>query len=645
MKKFLNIFLLASLIVGLSFSPASSEPFSWPGMSQTPAPYKIPQADADGDIDAWVEGGGAATFLDLTDAPDAYIGEAGKYVKVNTSEDGVEFDTPTGAGDMLEADYDTEAEFEANLFEIIVPSELDYFTGTDITGSEAAFEGWDKDASDDFDGNPDSLTGDTVDDNKVDHAIISYLFGTGSGEVAEGNHLHTGTYEPAFDYGTGVGEINTDDIPEGSSNLYDQTVSNTGDSDIEITGTYPNFTFSFVNGSGFLTSESDPTVDTQSKIETILGYGLNDSGTSGSDLWSASKIDSAIVAAGGYSDETAQDAIGTILDDGTYGNIVFTYNDPTPYISATFTAGTNLSWSGTTLNASLPSGTGAPTDADYWVGTANASLSAEIVVNDEASLYGALSDVTDFLQASDNVESMATAGGSGTAPVSDGASGLAMIDVWTEAENTAAAYISADSTDTLTNKTFDADGTGNSLSNVDLDDMVAGDIVTESEGISSNDNDTTLPTSAAVKAYADSVGGGSGGMNWSNIITTDTTASSGNGYFLGAEGNLTLTLPAAPAAGNAVGYNDFTEQAGTYTYTLAANGNNIEGSSEDLIIDTAGASGKLVYTNATWGWQVHSYVTATANVEAFYVDDGAGGYEAFNVSDGEGGYETFNVTQ
>lgn len=31
-------------------------------------------------------------------------------------------------------------------------------------------------------------------------------------------------------------------------------------------------------------------------------------------------------------------------------------------------------------------------------------------------------------------------------------------------------------------------------------------IVTEAEGIASNDNDTTIPTSAAVKAYADSVG-------------------------------------------------------------------------------------------------------------------------------------------
>jgi len=69
-------------------------------------------------------------------------------------------------------------------------------------------------------------------------------------------------------------------------------------------------------------------------------------------------------------------------------------------------------------------------------------------------------------------------------------------------------YITASSTDTLTNKTFDANGTGNSISNIETADIAAATLVTAAEGIGSNDNDTTLPTSAAVKAYADSVGGG-----------------------------------------------------------------------------------------------------------------------------------------
>lgn len=42
--------------------------------------------------------------------------------------------------------------------------------------------------------------------------------------------------------------------------------------------------------------------------------------------------------------------------------------------------------------------------------------------------------------------------------------------------------------------------------NVAFTDLTGAAVVTESEGISSNDNDTTLPTSAAVKAYVDTVG-------------------------------------------------------------------------------------------------------------------------------------------
>jgi hypothetical protein len=58
------------------------------------------------------------------------------------------------------------------------------------------------------------------------------------------------------------------------------------------------------------------------------------------------------------------------------------------------------------------------------------------------------------------------------------------------------------STDTLTNKTIDADN--NTLSNIEVDNFKASAVVLESETITSNDNDTTIPTSAAVKNYADS---------------------------------------------------------------------------------------------------------------------------------------------
>ena len=64
--------------------------------------------------------------------------------------------------------------------------------------------------------------------------------------------------------------------------------------------------------------------------------------------------------------------------------------------------------------------------------------------------------------------------------------------------------VTASSTNAFTNKTIDANGTGNSITNLEVADFAAASVVTQSEGIGSNNNDTTIPTSAAVKAYADS---------------------------------------------------------------------------------------------------------------------------------------------
>jgi hypothetical protein len=47
-----------------------------------------------------------ARFLALTDTPSSYSGQAGKYAKVNTGENALEFATPGGGGDMLKSTYD-----------------------------------------------------------------------------------------------------------------------------------------------------------------------------------------------------------------------------------------------------------------------------------------------------------------------------------------------------------------------------------------------------------------------------------------------------------------------------------------------------------------------------------------------------------
>ena len=122
-------------------------------------------------------------------------------------------------------------------------------------------------------------------------------------------------------------------------------------------------------------------------------------------------------------------------------------------------------------------------------------------------------------------------------------------------DNSTSVFITAASTDTLTNKTFDANGTGNSLSNVEVADFAASAIVIESEGIASNDNDSTLPTSAAVKDYTDTAiaaidltvstagDSGTGSVSTSQTLTVSGTA---NEIETAASGqSITIGLPSA----------------------------------------------------------------------------------------------------
>ena len=59
----------------------------------------------------------------------------------------------------------------------------------------------------------------------------------------------------------------------------------------------------------------------------------------------------------------------------------------------------------------------------------------------------------------------------------------------------------ASSTSTLTNKTFDANGTGNSLSNVEVADLASGVLDTDISSVSANDD--TLASAKAIKTYVD----------------------------------------------------------------------------------------------------------------------------------------------
>ena len=157
----------------------------------------------------------------------------------------------------------------------------------------------------------------------------------------------------------------------------------------------------------------------------------------------------------------------------------------------------------------------APSNADFTITTAG---TGNIVLNDLTISDNAISTNRS------NDDLLINASGSGTVVLENlkvGTSGSTVTTILDEdamgtnsatalaTQQSIKAYVDtqdaniASDTLTFTNKTFDVEATGNSISNIDVADFKAAAIITESEGIGSNDNDTTLPTSAAVKDYVD----------------------------------------------------------------------------------------------------------------------------------------------
>lgn len=113
-------------------------------------------------------------------------------------------------------------------------------------------------------------------------------------------------------------------------------------------------------------------------------------------------------------------------------------------------------------------------------------------------------------------------------------------------------------------------------------------------------------------------GGGGGGLAW-EVISANDTAADGEGFLINAtSGDVTLTLPATPSAGNTVGACDAYEKATTNTITIARNGENIESSASDLVLDIDGSGIVLVYVDSTVGWKIVSEIGINLDTGAKY---------------------------
>ena len=95
----------------------------------------------------------------------------------------------------------------------------------------------------------------------------------------------------------------------------------------------------------------------------------------------------------------------------------------------------------------------------------------------------------------------------------------------------------------------------------------------------------------------------SGGAAWQTVQSTSFSATVKQGYFVNTSGNaITCTLPASPTLGDFISFIDYNATFDTNNFTVARNGNPIQGSATDLTVATERAGFTLVYVDATQGW-------------------------------------------
>ena len=138
----------------------------------------------------------------------------------------------------------------------------------------------------------------------------------------------------------------------------------------------------------------------------------------------------------------------------------------------------------------------------------------------------------------------------------------------------------------------------------------------------------------------------SGAIDWdTNIKTANFTAVAGEGYFVNTtSAAITVTLPSSPTASDEINLVDYAGTADTNNITITSS-DNINGASNDVLIDYKRGGVSIVYVDATQGWIAYNAANETANslvapsfsVDYLVVAGGAGGGSGSNGIGGAGG--------
>jgi hypothetical protein len=143
------------------------------------------------------------------------------------------------------------------------------------------------------------------------------------------------------------------------------------------------------------------------------------------------------------------------------------------------------------------------------------------------------------------------------------------------------------------------------------------------------------------------------GLTWQSPAKTSSFAAAiGNGYYLNTTtGSITVTLPSSPTIGDSIGIIDYAGTAASNTIILTSS-NNIQGSSDDKVVNYTRGALRITYADTTQGWVASAAAnegTSALNPNNFLVNylvvagggSGGGGYSgAAGGGGGAGGLKT-----